>query len=105
MGDATTVDVLPLVASEGQRLWQVRASWVMGRSCGVAISDSSWRYLTWSWGLKVAMLPSLTERFRRALARRLQTAALPSAMSNCASGVEQPSASTMGKELLLCRWR
>ena len=48
------------------------------------------------------MTSSLKDRVPRLRARRFRTAALPSARMSWASGVEQPKASTMGKELLRC---
>jgi hypothetical protein len=51
----------------------------------------------------VVMLSSLNDRLRLPRVRRLRTAALPSASKSWASGVEHPSASPNGKELLRCR--
>jgi hypothetical protein len=92
------VEELLSVASEGCREWLALAVCGLGESC-------SWyellRYFRWSRGSKVvALLSSLTGLFWRPRLR-LRTAALPSAIINLASGVEQPNASTKGTELLL----
>lgn len=104
-GSGTKVAVLRSVASEGILAWQLLASVGAGRcACRRAGGAGPWRNSKWSRGLKVGMSSSWTERLRRVRARRLWTAALPSANNSCASGVEHPRASTMGSELLLCLW-
>lgn len=102
-GWGTTVDVLPSVASEGILAWQLLASIGAGRcSSAFAAGAGPLRNSKWSRGSKVVMLSSLTDLLRLLRARRLLTAALPSASNSFASGVEHPRASTIGTELLLC---
>lgn len=97
------VDVLRSDASDGSLVWQVLGSECDDCFWGMVAGEGGLRNSIWSRGLKVTMVVvSLTERLRRPRAFRLRIAALPSANINCASGVEQPRASTIGNELLLC---